>query len=78
MATIPPSRNIIDQEETRSNRAVDEATQTRQAAMNNFNAFRLVVPYVYEYAGPFRPLFGGEGGTLTVITIQLLSGLVGL
>lgn len=65
MTDIADARNFIQEEETRFRAPTSESMFTRVGAANNFIMNRMRSTYMYEFAGPYRPLNGGEGGSLT-------------
>lgn len=74
---IPDSRNFITTFETRFRAAISESTWTRIGAAVNFIMNRQRSIYMYEFAGPFRPLNGGEGGVFSHSLDYELIGLSG-
>lgn len=54
MTAIPASRQIIQQEETRSQAAVSESTMTRMGAMNNFLALKECTAHDFNLNGAYN------------------------
>ena len=77
MTDITSARNIMQVEETRFRAPVGENLLTRMGAVTNFISKEQMTAYQFEYAGVFRPLFGGEGGILTIVNNQEIAGISG-
>ena len=78
MATfIADERASVYQEETDYKSALSEALLTKLGSSINFINNRVTIPYVYEFAGPFHPIAGGEGGILALINNSAVVGIAG-
>lgn len=77
MADIADSRENIDEELAKFQAALSEAFFFKLGGSINFINNQQRVPYQFEYAGPFRPLFGGEGGVLPMTNDQEIVGIAG-
>ncbi len=77
MADILPARENIDEEFAKFNAALSEAFFFLLGGSINFINNQQRVPYSFEFAGPFQPIAGGEGGTLTLTNNQEIVGVSG-
>jgi hypothetical protein len=77
MTEIVGARRILQEEEFENRAGVSEGTFFRLGEAMNFIMTEQVIPYVYEFAGPFQPISGGEGGILALMNNQDIVGISG-
>lgn len=77
MTDITDSRNFIQEEETRFRSPLSENLLNRVGAALNFVMNRQRSVYMFEFAGPYRPLNGGEGGVFGMTIDQEVIGISG-
>jgi len=77
MSDIQPARENIDEEFAKFQSALSEAFFFLLGGSINFINDNQRIPYMYEFAGPFAPIAGGEGGKLVLTNNQEIVGIGG-
>ena len=77
MSDITPARENVDEELAKFQSALSEAFFFLLGGSINFINDNQRIPYMFEFAGPFGPLNGGEGGVLTLTNNQEVVGISG-
>lgn len=74
---IAPKRDDLFIEELDFRSGVSERSLFKLAAGINFINQKQAMPFIFEFAGPFRPLLGGEGGVLPLPNDQEIFAIGG-